>query len=262
MKTNSKVWIKASIVAIFSLFLATGFAQDYEIIKDTQEPTETTIKKDTVTDIDGTVYTTVTIGTQVWMAENLKTTKYNDGTKIPNVTDDDEWENLSSAAYCWYDNDINNGNTYGALYNWYAINTGKLCPAGWHVSTDEEWTELENYLTDNGYNYDGSTGGGRLNIGKALVNDSGWVRIIAEGAVGNTDYPEYRNKSGFAALPGGGRGSDGIFDTIDYFGNWWSATEFNTNDAWYRYMYYSNSHVNRSYYYSKNHGFSVRCVRD
>ena len=86
-----------------------------------------------ITDKDGNVYTSVTIGTQVWMVENLKTTKYNDGTPIPNVTDNTEWSNLTTPAYCWYDNDITKKNPYGALYNGYAVRTGKLCPTGWHV---------------------------------------------------------------------------------------------------------------------------------
>ena len=259
-KAEFKIWFQASMITAFSLFSVTSFAQDHDILKDTQEPIETTIKKDTVTDIDGNVYATVTIGNQVWMAENLKTTKYKDGTAIPNVTDSNEWRNLSSGAYCWYDNDINNGTTYGALYNWYAVNTGKLCPTGWHVPTDEEWAELENYLANNGYNYDGSTGGGDK-IAKALSNDSGWGSSTYEGAVGNTDYPKYRNKSGFTALPAGYRYGYGNFDTIDYGGYWWSAIETSTTNAWLRLVGYYDSYVNRGSY-GKSNGFSVRCVRD
>ena len=97
----------------------------------------------TVTDKDDNVYHTVTIGTQTWMAENLKTTKYNDGTAIPLVTDSTAWTSLLTPAYCWYNYDATTyKNTYGALYNWYAVNTGKLAPIGWHVATDAEWTTL------------------------------------------------------------------------------------------------------------------------
>ena len=101
----------------------------------------------TVTDIDGNVYHTVTIGTQTWMVENLKTTKYNDGTAIPLVTDSTAWLNLTTPGYCWYNNDAATyKNTYGALYNWFTVNTSKLAPSGWHVPTDAEWTTLITYL--------------------------------------------------------------------------------------------------------------------
>ena len=100
----------------------------------------------TATDIDGNVYHTVTIGTQIWMVENLKTTRYNDGSPIPFVTDSSSWSNLTTPGYCWYNNDTTNKNTYGALYNWFAVNTGKLAPTGWHVPTDDEWTTLTTYL--------------------------------------------------------------------------------------------------------------------
>ena len=115
----------------------TGYGSSYQI----------TTSPPNVTDINGNVYHTVMIGNQVWMVENLKTTKYKDGTAIPNVTDNNAWSALSTPAYCWYNNDAATyKSTYGALYNWYAVNTGKLAPAGWHVATDAEWTKLaENY---------------------------------------------------------------------------------------------------------------------
>ena len=110
-----------------------------------------------ITDKDGNVYTSVTIGTQVWMKENLKTTKYNDGTAIPLVTDGAAWESLTTPGYCWYNNDAATYKaTYGALYNRYTANSGKLCPAGWHVPADSEWTTLTDYLINNGYGYGGS----------------------------------------------------------------------------------------------------------
>ncbi|MDF1561355.1 MAG: fibrobacter succinogenes major paralogous domain-containing protein, partial [Bacteroidales bacterium] len=99
-----------------------------------------------VADIEGNLYSTVTIGTQVWMAENLKTTKYNDDTPIPNITADEEWIVITSPAYCWFGNNISNKDIYGALYNWYVIGTGKLCPDGWHVPNDEEYKTLEKVL--------------------------------------------------------------------------------------------------------------------
>ena len=98
-------------------------------------------------DIDGNSYKTIRIGDQLWMVENIKTTKYNDGTSIPNVTDDSEWENMNSDAYCWYDNNASlYKSTYGALYNWYAVDTKKLCPIGWHIPSHAEWNTLVDYL--------------------------------------------------------------------------------------------------------------------
>ncbi|MFY0690217.1 MAG: BspA family leucine-rich repeat surface protein, partial [Cyclobacteriaceae bacterium] len=116
-----------------------------------------------VPDVDENDYSGVVIGTQVWMGENLATSKYNDGTTIPKVTDNTAWSNLTTPGYAWYDNDsATNAPTYGALYNWYAVETGELCPTGWHVPSDTEWTTLEDYLIANGYNYDGTTSGNKL----------------------------------------------------------------------------------------------------
>ena len=100
------------------------------------------------------------------MAENLKTTKFKDGTPIPDVTDETDWAGLSTPGYCWHNNNIDNKNTYGALYNWFTVSTGNLCPSGWHVATHDEWTTLVDYLIANGYNYDGTTTGNK--IAKAL----------------------------------------------------------------------------------------------
>ncbi len=161
---------------------------------------------DAVKDIDGTVYAKVAIGDQVWMKANLKTTKYNDGTAIPLVNDNSSWSNLATPGYCWYDNnEASYKNTYGALYNWYAVNTGKLCPVDWHAPTDAEWTTLLNYLNINGFNYDGSTGGWKT--GKTLAATTLWASSSNPGDVGNTDYPKKRNATGFTTLPGGARTS-------------------------------------------------------
>jgi uncharacterized protein (TIGR02145 family) len=137
-----------------------------------------------VTDKDGNVYHTVTIGTQTWMVENLKTTKYNDGTAIPFITDNSAWANLTTPGYCWYNNDSTTyKNMYGALYNWYAVSTGNLAPKGWHVATDAEWTTLQNYLITNGYNYDGSTSGNF--IAKSLADTLIWDADTGSGTIGN-----------------------------------------------------------------------------
>jgi uncharacterized protein (TIGR02145 family) len=209
-------------------------------------------------DADGNSYKVVTIGTQTWMAENLKTTQYNDGTAIPLVTNNTAWWNKTTPGYCWYNNDAATyKNKYGALYNWYTVNTCKLAPTGWHVPTDAEWTTLENYLTANGYNYDGSTTGN--SIAKSLAATTDWATYSGTGTIGN-DLTK-NNRSGFSALPGGYRYYDGTFDYVGNYGCWWSSTEVNTSNAWYRYMYYGSNYVYGDGS-NKQYGFSVRCVRD
>jgi uncharacterized protein (TIGR02145 family) len=194
------------------------------------------------TDGDDINYPVVEIGTQLWMVENLKTTKYNDGTDIPLVTNLFEWRDLTTEAYCWYKNDAATYKTpYGALYNWHAVNTGKLCPTGWHVPTNDEWVTLVDYL-----------GGSDVAGGK-----------LKETGTTNWDSPntDATNEVGFIALPGGMRDEDGGFYAIGYDGYWWSATEFSTGSGRGRGM--GSDHGEVSYVYShKEFAFSVRCVRD
>ncbi len=229
----------------------------------------------TVTDYDGNVYNTVTIGMQVWMKENLKTTHYANGTAIPLVTGDSNWVALTSTSksYCWYNDDIANKATYGALYTWAAVMNGALsttknpsgiqgvCPTGWHLPSDAEWTQMEIYLANNGHNYDGTTGGVRAKIAKSLASTSGWDSSSTTGSVGNSDYPAYRNKSGFTAFPGGHRTPNGTFDGIGYNGYWWISTEGTTNDAWIRSMSFFNASVNTNLK-NKRFGQPVRCIMD
>jgi uncharacterized protein (TIGR02145 family) len=196
----------------------------------------------TVTDVDGNVYRTVKIGTQVWMSENLKTTNYNDGTSIPLVTEGTVWANLSTPGYCWYNNDASNYKaTYGALYNWYPVNSGKLCPKGWHVPLDAEWTILTAYL-----------GGQSLAGGKLKEKGTTHWQSPNTGAT---------NESGFTALPGCGRVANGTFCLIGGYGGWWSLSEHSETTAYGRDVGYSNSGINK-YYDSKRSGFSIRCLRD
>lgn len=202
-------------------------------------------------DADGNVYKTVKIGSQVWMAENLKTTRYNDGTEISNVTGDTQWANLTTGAWCNYDNQESNAATYGRLYNWYAVNTGKLAPVGWHVPTDEEWTTLENYVAAN----TGTSG----SQAKALASAINWASSTVNGVIGN-DLTK-NNSAGFSALPGGYRYDSGGFNGIASYGDWWSSTEHSASNAWHRYLGYGDSNVYRGLNY-KEYGFSVRCVRD
>ena len=219
-----------------------------------------------VVDADGNIYPTVRIGSQLWMAENLKTTKYNDGTSIPNVTDNTAWAALTTGAYSWYNNDATTYKaTYGALYNWYAVDNNaatkaasngskNVCPTGWHIPTDAEWTTLTDYLTNSGYGYQGSGS----DIGKSMASTSGWTTYTTAGTVGNDQASN--NSSGFTALPGGFRDIDGTY-YIGYYGYWWSSTEDATAYPWFRDMGYSNATVSRITT-SKWCGFSVRCVRD
>ena len=200
-----------------------------------------------ITDADGNVYTSVTIGTQEWMVENLRTTKYNDGTPIPNVTSNSDWSSLSTGAWSHYDNDSSQYESmYGKLYNWYAVETGKLCPTGWHVPTDADWTVLTDYLTANGHN--GTEG-------TALKATSGWDdKVDGTSGNGTDDY-------GWLGLPGGGRSFNGHFNTIGSFGYWWSSSQASTGLAWYRSLLYYFGFVS-SYFTNKRDGFSVRCLRD
>ncbi len=208
-----------------------------------------------LTDIDGNVYTTVIIGDQEWMAENLKTTKYKNGTSIDLVTDNTAWENNTTSAFSWYGHDeAQYAQTFGALYNWQAVSTGMLCPDGWHVPSDEEWKILEMELgmsqaMANELNYRGTNEGSKL-AGSAFL----WID-------GNLENNSEFGTSGFSALPGGYRAHNGLFNIVDEYGTWWTASEFDNLDAWYRGIYYQSTNVVRNFA-SKRSGNSVRCVRD
>ena len=203
-----------------------------------------TLKADslTVTDIDGNVYHVITIGTQTWMSENLKTTRFNDSISIPLVTDPSSWARLTTPGYCWYNNDsITFKNTVGTLYNWYAVNTGKLAPAGWHVASDEEWETLTNFLGID-------EAGGKL-------KETGTLNWTAPntGATNMTD---------FTALPGGGRGNDtGTFEGLGIVSFWWTSTVLDETYSRFRSVGYNNSGVGKSGS-GKDNGLYVRCIKD
>ena len=198
-----------------------------------------TVNPLTATDIDGNIYHTVTIGTQVWMVENLKTTRYNNGTVIPLVKDSAAWAALTIPGYCWYNDSATYGNTYGALYNFYAVNTGKLAPTGWHVPTDSEWSVLTTYLGGD------SVAGGPL-------KEAGTVHWASP----NTGAT---NSTGFTALPGGYRMNDGAFVYIGLNGYWWSSTYDGPGALFYREMSYDTTGVHRSF---ADVSFSVRCIKN
>jgi len=195
----------------------------------------------TIVDNDGNTYNVIRIGTQVWMKENLKTTTFNDDVAIAYVTGTTAWANLTSHGYCWYNNDTGNKNTYGALYNWYAVASGKLCPVGWHIPSDDECIELEDYF---GFTI---PAGGKLKE----TGTTHW----ASPNTGATD------EVGFKALPGGLRTETGTFQFITNYGYWWTSTEYNTHNEWYRELEYNSDNVVR-YYKDDNNGMSVRCIKD
>lgn len=195
----------------------------------------------TITDIDGNVYHTVTIGTQLWMGENLKVIHYRNGNPISNITDSIQWFNLATGAYCDYNNDPSNSLIYGKLYNWYAVNDIRyIAPEGWHVPTDAEWKILMDYLGNNG-------NGGKLKE-KGLTH---WKDPNA-GAT---------NETGFTALPGGYRTCGGSSIYMGFIGYWWSTDAYDITNAYYRAMASSHSNVIRGNI-EKTYGFSVRCVKD
>jgi len=219
---------------------------------------KTIIVAESISDIDGNVYPIIHIGTQVWMAENLKVTHYRDGTAIPNVTDNAEWSVLTTGAYCIYnDNTSNEVHTYGALYNWYAATDSRnIAPAGWHVPSDAEWKELEMALGMSQSDADGIGTRGTNEGSKLAGNADLW----SDSALEN-DF-EF-GTSGFTALPGGYRGyyDDIVYDLMGYYAFFWSSTENSSYDAWHRSLYFYRSVITRSYT-GKRHGISVRLLRD
>lgn len=195
----------------------------------------------TITDIDGNVYHTVTIGTQVWMVENLKVTHYSNGDPISNVTDGTPWSTLTTGAYCWYNNAASYRTSYGALYNWYSVNDNRnIAPTGWHVPNEFEWTTIINYL-------------GGLKVAGDKLKEAGTAHWISPITIAT-------NESGFTALPGGRRDNNGIFSTVGITGYWWSSKESSATSA-FSWLLGSDSKVTSTFHF-KNWGSSVRCLRD
>ena len=193
-----------------------------------------------VVDVDGNVYDTIKIGTQVWLQEGLKTTHYRDGSAIPMITGDSAWSTLTTGAYCVYNNDTSNTNVYGMLYNWYAItNPSNICPAGWHIPTDSEWVVLINYL------------GGDSIAGAALKSTGSW------------DAPNTNatNSSSFNGLATGYRHYNGTFNDMGVLGIFWTSSSYNVNAAWYETLDYRNAQLVPDIIL-KQAGFSCRCIKD
>ncbi|MGM0737620.1 MAG: fibrobacter succinogenes major paralogous domain-containing protein [Bacteroidota bacterium] len=211
----------------------------------------------TVTDIDGNEYRVIEIGNQVWMAENLITSRYRNGDDITYVLDNNEWQDLNQSetdAWAFYNNNAGN-ETYGILYNWYAVNDPRgLCPEGWRVSTDRDWQQLERHL----------------GMSQAEAQSTGWrgetANVGGKLKAAGTDYwrgpnTGANNESGFTALPGGYRFTSGTFSYLSFFGYWWTASEADATTAWRRVIFNNRQSINRMNY-DKRYGFSVRCVEN
>lgn len=221
--------------------------------KDDDEPTIPTIERGTVFDIDGNEYMTVKIGNQWWMAENLKVSKYNDGTLIPFVQDPNfGWSNVQD-AYCNYNN---SSTTTGYLYNYKAVtNASKLAPEGWHIPTDAEWKQLENHLGMNGIELDATGWRGSKEGEKIKMEaNTGWAFFEGVWATNETGFSA---EAGSCILFDGTSGNPGI----QYNGFWWTTSEYSNTEAWYRHLDYKEQRIFR-FHGLYNYGFSVRCVKD
>jgi len=191
-----------------------------------------------VQDIEGNIYKTIVIGAQTWMAENLKTTKFNDGTSIPFQPASSYWDDSAKMAYCWYSND---SVLYGALYNWYTVNSGKLCPSGWHVPSDAEWTSMTDQI-------------GGESTAATKLKETGtvhWVSSITPAT----------NESGFTAIGSGYRAPSGIYNNLKHYAYFWTSTGNTAIDAMCRFIYSGFDNLNVSAG-NKLNGLSVRCIKD
>lgn len=206
-----------------------------------------------IADLDGNRYQTKTFGSQTWMVENLKTSKYRNGESINNLTEAADWSATSQGAWCNYNNDAAYGIKYGKLYNSWAVNDpSNIAPAGWHVATDDDWTTLEAYVSTH---Y-----GSSLSIGKALASTTEWPTDAGSSTIGND--LSINNYSGFNALPGGFRCYLSTFYFEGEQARFWTSTSFSDTTAWMRYLYFNNNYVGIYKGALKNLGYSIRCVKD
>jgi uncharacterized protein (TIGR02145 family) len=228
---------------IFTVRLIAGNTSGYDTLTRNNYITVSVICPPTVTDINGNVYNTVLIGYQCWMKENLKTRNYNTGLPVSIITDNVAWASSSSGARCWYNNDsATYAATYGALYNWFAAGTGNLCPTGWHVPADAEWTVLTDFV-------------GGLSVAGIHLKEAGTAHW-------NSPNSGATNSTGFTALPGGARGAGtGTFADIGNSGYWWSSTPSSATQSWIRNLSHNMMTAGRGYLLN-TFGLSVRCVRD
>lgn len=240
-------------LAFFGTILLVVFAYSFTSPKDHSS-------KDNINNISADDYPSVIIGSQVWMTENLNVDHFRNGDPIPEARSKSEWEKVGvdqKPAWCYYDNDPANGKIYGKLYNWYAVNDPRgLAPEGWHVPSDAEWTVLTVYL------------GGNARKDKLADGKPFWNTLTAGGKMKSTGTQYWKspnedatNSSGFSGLPGGLREGSGSFRYVGTDGNWWSSSEFYSDDAWSVDLYYKDGGAGRLKD-SKDYGLSVRCLRD
>jgi uncharacterized protein (TIGR02145 family) len=231
MKNKNRFWINLFLLIVIwtgELIFLTGCKKDEILFT----------PAGTVTDIDGNVYDAILIGTQTWMAENLNVIHYCNDDSIPNVTNDTVWGELTKGAYCDYNNNPSNSEIYGRLYNWYAVNTGNLCPTGWHVPTKEEWTTLTDFL-------------GQTNVAGVKMKEAGTAHWMPPNNA--------TNESGFTAVPGGVR--PWYYEGIRYLTRWWSISEYNVSYSYFLQVDYSRE-ATCLYYERKGYGYSVRCLKN
>jgi uncharacterized protein (TIGR02145 family) len=253
-KGNQQIWNYLQEIAICFLIL---FLHSCEKEKLPGKLPVQQVEVDSILDIDSNVYKIVKIGNQWWMAENLKVVKYRNGDNISNFTDTDpkKWAELETGAFCSV-----SGTFTTPVYNWYAVNDPRgIAPAGWHVSSDEDWKEMERFLGMSeseieNVSWRGTNEGGKLKATQSTYGESTWVI---------TDSIQNTNEYGFCALPGGCRMFNGDLGVPGgfYTGFWWTLTEYGGDMAWYRYLDYQYPGIFR-FYGQKNYGFSVRCVKD
>lgn len=236
--------LATGLILSILLFVNDLFDLSHNEVSKIPQVTETNISEteETVTDIDGNIYKTIKIGTQVWMAENLKTINYNDGEPIPLVESDYAWGNLETPGYCWMNNDETNKDSYGALYNWYVVDTDKVAPKGWHVPTEEEWATLIEFVGS-----ERDSGG--------MLKEKGTLHWLAPNNGASDTY-------GFSARAGGYRNYDGLvfLQPLDG-GYFWTSTEEEVSTAYGYSMNFDGIDV-KKWGVSKTYGRSIRCIKD
>lgn len=226
----------------------------------TEDEITVNIIEASVTDIDNNTYKIIQFGDRLWMAENLAVTKYNDGSEIPHGDSETIWYGTYTPFYCWLNNnEATYKEKYGALYNWYVVETEKICPLGWHVPTDAEWTELQAFLINNGFNYDGLTIGNY--IGKSMAATSGWEENNIPGTIGHSQ--DLNNASGFNAKPSGSR----VIKRVGFYRHgsstaWWSSnSDEGSKYAYNRSLKSFQANLSRSNQL-KQTGNCIRCIKD
>ncbi|MEI8086589.1 MAG: fibrobacter succinogenes major paralogous domain-containing protein [Paludibacter sp.] len=214
---------------------------------------------DSITDIDGNKYHTITVGTQTWTVENLYVSKYRNGDVIPNETNNSNWKALTTGAQCTYNNNVewNSIKKFGRLYNFYAVSDARnIAPNGWHVATDAEWSTLINYLANNL--------GISTSVAQAMAAKTDWTESSITSTIGCIDFTIYEsvnNSSGLCALPAGIRGDYGEFNYVANYGGWWTSNQSDNENAWFRSLSYNGKNVGRNTY-NKYYGLSVRCIKN